>query len=104
MSTGEAVRTFGVDISSMKRYVATARRVAGVWVSDSTVTRMPKHMGFSRRKDRWERARRVPKGGLARLGRRGYQARVSGLCRRDGHRHLACTPVCLVTKGRAGAL
>jgi hypothetical protein len=46
MSTGEAVRTFGVDISSVKRYVATARRVAGVWVSDSTVTRMPEHLVF----------------------------------------------------------
>ncbi len=98
----EAARTFGVGISSVKRYVATARegkslapkkrpgskpkldhrarrllesdleerpaatlpqrceflgQVAGVWVSDSTVSRMLKRMGFSRKKDRWVRVR-----------------------------------------------
>src|SRR3712207_305130 len=98
----EAAGTFGVGISSVKRYVATARegkslapkkrpgsktkldhrarrllesdleerpaatlpqrreflgRVAGVWVSDSTVSRMLKRMGFSRKKDRWVRVR-----------------------------------------------
>ena len=30
-------------------------RVAGVRVSDSTVSRMLKRLGFSRKKDRWER-------------------------------------------------
>ena len=30
-------------------------RVAGVKVSDSTVSRMLKRMGWSRKKDRWER-------------------------------------------------
>ena len=97
----EAVRTFGVGISSVKRYVAAARqegqapkkrpgskpkldegarrlleadleerpaatlpqrreflrRVRGVEVSDSTVSRVLKRMGFSRKKDRWVRAR-----------------------------------------------
>jgi transposase len=102
MGKSEAARTFGVGISSVKRYVATARegkslapkkrpgsktkldhrarrllesdleerpaatlpqrreflgRVAGVWVSDSTVSRMLKRMGFSRKKDRWVRVR-----------------------------------------------
>ncbi len=96
----EAARTFGVGISSVKRYVATARegkslapkkrpgskpkldqgarrlleadleerpaatlpqrreflgRVAGVEVSESTVSRMLKRLGWSRKKDRWER-------------------------------------------------
>ncbi len=98
----EAARTFGVGISSVKRYVATyregrslapkkrpgskpkldesarklleanlkehpeatlpqrrefLRRVAGVRVSDSTVSRVLKRMGWSRKKDRWVRAR-----------------------------------------------
>jgi transposase len=98
----EAARTFGVGISSVKRYVAAARqgrsltpkkrpgskpkldvsarklletnleehpeatlpqrreflrRVCGVSVSDSTVSRMFKRMGWSRKKDRWVRAR-----------------------------------------------
>ena len=98
----EAARTFGVGISSVKRYVATyregrslapkkrpgskpkldkdarkhleadlqrrpaatlpqryefLRRVRGVEVSDSTVCRVLKRMGWSRKKDRWVRAR-----------------------------------------------
>jgi transposase len=98
----EAARTFGVGISSVKRYVATARqgrslapkklpgskpkldesarklleanleehpeatlpqrcefllRVCGVSVSDSTVSRMLRRMGWTRKKDRWARAR-----------------------------------------------
>jgi transposase len=31
------------------------RRAAGLSVSDSTVSRMLKRLGFSRKKDRWER-------------------------------------------------
>jgi transposase len=99
----EAARTFGVGISSIKRYVATARQGrslapkkrpgskpkldesarrlleadlqerptatlpqrreflrrmrGGVEVSDSTVSRVLKRMGWSRKKDRWVRAR-----------------------------------------------
>ena len=98
----EAARTFGVGISSVKRYLATYRegrslapkkspgskpkldegarrllevdleerpaatlpqrreflgRVYGVSVSDSTVSRMLKGMGWTRKKDRWVRAR-----------------------------------------------
>lgn len=100
MPKAEAARLFGVGISSVKRYVATAkagrslapkkrpgskskmdetamrllesdleerpaatlpqrgeflRWVAGVRVSDSTVSRMLKRMGFSRKKDGWVR-------------------------------------------------
>jgi transposase len=99
--TAEVARTFGVGLSTVKRYAATARegkplapkkrpgskpkldeaarklleadleerpaatlpqrreflaRVAGVRVSDSTVSRMLGRMGFSRKKDRWVRA------------------------------------------------
>jgi transposase len=101
----EAARTFGVGISSVKRYIATARQgrqgrslvpkkrpgskpkldegarrlleadlrerpaatlpqrreflrqVRGVEVSDSTVSRVLKRMGWTRKKDRWVRAR-----------------------------------------------
>ena len=98
----EAARSFGVGISSVKRYVAAARQgrslvpkkrpgskpkldesarklleanleehpeatlpqrreflrqVRGVEVSDSTVSRILKRMGWSRKKDRWVRAR-----------------------------------------------
>jgi transposase len=100
MPKSEAARTFGVGISSVKRYVATYRegrslapkkrpgsklklsesarrlleadleerptatlpqrrefleRVAGESVSESTVSRMLKRLGWSRKKDRWER-------------------------------------------------
>ena len=96
----EAARTFGVGISSVKRYVATycegrslapkkrpgskpkldkgarklleadleerptatlpqrrefLRRACGVEVSDSTVSRMLGRLGWTRKKDRWER-------------------------------------------------
>jgi transposase len=98
----EAARLFGVGVSSLKRYLATAKagrslapkkrpgfkpkmdeetarrlleadleerpaatlpqrreeylgRVAGVRVSDSAVSRMLKRLGWSRKKDGWER-------------------------------------------------
>ena len=102
MPTAEVARTFGVGISSVKRYVATyregrsltpkkrpgskpkldegarklleanledhpevtlpqrgefLRRVCGVSVSDSTVSRMLRRMGWTRKKDRWVQAR-----------------------------------------------
>jgi transposase len=98
--TSEVAKTFGVGVSSVKRYAAVARegsslvpkkhpgskpkldqaakklleadlrerpaatlpqrreflqRAAGVEVSDSTVSRMLKRMGWSRKKDRWVR-------------------------------------------------
>ena len=98
MPTSELARTFGVGLSTLKRYAATARegkplapkkrpgskpklgeaarklleadlqerpaatlpqrreflaRVAGVRVSDSTLSRMLGRMGWSRKKDRW---------------------------------------------------
>ncbi len=100
MPTTEVARTFGVGLSTVKRYAATARqgkslapkkrpgskpkldeaaqklleadlqerpaatlpqrreflwRVAGVDVSDSTVSRMLKRLGWTRKKDRWVR-------------------------------------------------
>ena len=101
MAKSQAARTFGVSLSSVKRYVGMAsegrsltpkkrpglrpkideqtkrlleadlqerpaatlpqrreflKRVGGVRVSDSTVSRMLKRMGWSRKKDRWVRA------------------------------------------------
>jgi transposase len=100
MPKTEAARSFGVGISSVKRYMAAARqgrslapkkrpgskpkldegarrlleadlherpaatlperreflrRVSGVEVSDSTISRVLRRMGFSRKKDRWVR-------------------------------------------------
>jgi transposase len=102
MPTAEVAKTFGVGVSTVKRYAATARegrslapkkrpgskpkldegarrlleadleerpaatlpqrreflqRTCGVSVSESTVSRMLKRMGWSRKKDRWVRAR-----------------------------------------------
>ncbi len=102
MPKSEAARSFGVGISSVKRYVAAARegrslapkkrpgsqpkldegarrlleadleerpaatlperreflgRVCGVSVSDSTISRMLRRLGWSRKKDRWEQVR-----------------------------------------------
>ena len=99
--TAEVARTFGVGLSTVKRYAATARegrslapkkrpgskpkmdeaarrllerdmqerpaatlpqrreflrRACGLEVSDSTVSRMLKRLGWSRKKDRWVRA------------------------------------------------
>ena len=101
MPTVEVARTFGVGISSVKRYAKTAREggslrpkrspgrppkagerarrlleadlkerpaatlsqrreyvrsVAGLRVSESTISRLLKRMGWSRKKDRWVRA------------------------------------------------
>jgi transposase len=102
MPTVEVARTFGVGVSTVKRYAATARegrslapkkrpgskpkmdeaarrllerdmqerpaatlpqrreflhRARGLEVSDSTVSRMLRRLGWSRKKDRWVRAR-----------------------------------------------
>lgn len=102
MPTVEVARTFGVGLSSVKRYAKVAREggslspkrspgrrpkaderarrrlleadlrerpaatlserreylrsVAGLGVSDSTVSRLLRRMGWTRKKDRWERA------------------------------------------------
>jgi transposase len=98
--TSEVARTFGVGVSTVKRYAAAAREgrslapkkrpgskpkmgeaavrlleadlrerptatlpqrreflsgVAGVGVSESTISRLLKRLGWSRKKDRWER-------------------------------------------------
>jgi transposase len=102
MSKEEAARTFGVGVSSVKRYVKKVekgeslsakkapgkerklnqsgmklleedlharpavaykeraeflQRLLGVRVSKSTICRMIKHLGYTRKKDRWVRAR-----------------------------------------------
>jgi transposase len=102
MPTSEVAKTFGVGLSTVKRYAATARqgrplapkkhpgskpkidegarrlleadleerpaatlperreflrRTCGVSVSDSTVSRMLKRLGWTRKKDRWVRMR-----------------------------------------------
>jgi transposase len=39
-------------LSQRREYLG---RVAGIWVSESTVSRMLRRLGWSRKKDRWER-------------------------------------------------
>jgi transposase len=41
-------------LSERREYL---ERVAGLWVSDSTLSRALRRLGWSRKKDRWERAR-----------------------------------------------
>src|SRR5215208_4974338 len=66
------------------------RRVAGVRVSDSTLSRILKRMGWSRKKDRWEgRARRVLEVRLAAAGSWGGRRRAVGVRGRDGHQPFA---------------
>ena len=146
----EAAKTFGVGISSVKRYVAAARegrslapkkrpgskpkldegarrlleadleerpaatlperrdflrRVRGVEVSDSTVSRVLNRMGWSRKKiGGCEREGRIPEGGLAIDGRRGNPRRAAGVRGGVLHQHLVGTPVRLVSARRASAL
>jgi transposase len=141
----EAAKTFGVGISSVKRYVAAARagrslapkkhpgskpkldetarrlleadleqrpaatlprrreflrRVAGVRVSDSTVSRMLKRMGWSRKKTGGcDRTRRVPESGLAGYGRRYYGSGPLRVRRRVLDECLAASAVRLVASG-----
>jgi transposase len=66
------------------------QKVAGVKVSESTVRRMLKRMGWSRKKiGGCERARRVLEGDLENVGRRRSRDRrgAAGFRRRDGHEH-----------------
>jgi len=82
------------------------RRVAGVRVSDSTVSRILKRMGWSRKKiGGCVRTRRMAQGRLASSGRRKDRCRTLGVRGRVRGAHLAaCALVWLVTRGGAGAL
>jgi transposase len=84
------------------------RRVADVRVSESTVGRMLKRLGFSaEKKDAGsERTRRVAEGGLEGAGRRRSRCRRSapGFRGRDGGEHLAGAPPRLVATRGAGVL
>jgi transposase len=73
-------------------------KAANVRVSDSTMSRMLKRLGWSRKKDRWERERerRVPEVRLAVALRRESGCRESGVRRRDGHQRFALPALRLV--------
>ncbi len=143
MPTIEVAKTFGVGVSTVKRYAATARegrsltpkkrpgskpkmdeaarRLLERDMQERPAATLPQRREFLRRasggwrlatlrthgcSSAWdgaekkiggcERARRVLEGSLARDGCRGHRARAFGLCRRDGHQHLANAPLCLV--------
>ena len=85
------------------------QKVAGLKVSDSTVSRMLKRMGWSRKKrsvgaserDEWLRAASLAGDGRQR-GR--HRCTTTGGVRRgDGHQHLASAPLRMVTPRRVGA-
>ena len=72
-------------------------RVAGVRVSDSTVSRMLGRMGWSRKKiGGCERARRVPEGGLAGYGRGNHASGALRVRRRVFDECFAASAVRLV--------
>jgi len=78
------------------------RRVAGLSVSESTVSRMLRRLGWSRKKIVGSgRARRVPEGGLAADGSRGSRCQAPGVRRREGHQRFAFAAVCLVAQRKA---
>ena len=150
MPTVEVAKTFGVGVSSVKRYAATARegrsltpkkrpgskpklneaasklleadlrerpaatlperreflrRAAGVEVSDSTVSRMLKRLGWSRKKiGGCERARRVPEGCLEGHRRRGRGGGALGVRRRVRREHLSASAVRVVEAGGTGSV
>jgi transposase len=83
------------------------RGVRGVEVSDSTVSRVLKRMGWTRKKiGGCKRERRVPESRLAGDGRWPRQdlRRAAGVRGRVLHQHLVGTPVRLVSARRASAL
>ncbi len=86
-------------LSERREYLG---RVVGVRVSDSTVSRMLKRLGWSRKKDAGSgRARRVPEGGLVAAGSREGRRRAPGVRGRDGHQRFALPTLRLVAQGEA---
>ena len=80
------------------------KKAAGVSVSDSTVSRMLKRPGWSRKKIAGSgRARRVPEGRMAAAGSRGGRRRASGVRGRDGGQRLAGAHLRLVAPRKSGA-
>ncbi len=152
MPTAEVARTFGVGLSSVKRYAKTAREggslrtksspgrrpkadesarrlleadlkerpaaatlaqrceylrsAAGLRVSESTVSRLLRRLGWTRKKvGGCERTpRQVVEGRLAGACRQADRRRAVGICGRDGFEHLAFLPLRLGAQRRAGTL
>src|SRR5215218_8370582 len=79
-------------------------RVAGVRVSESTVSRMLKRLGWTRKKiDGRERTGRVVEGGLAGADRPRGGRPEAGFRRRVRHAHLVGAALRLGTPGRTGS-
>jgi transposase len=139
MKKSEVARTFGVGLSTVKRYVAMLKesgslvpkkrpgkrpkidqcarrlletdlkqrpasslsqrrkflaRVVGVRVSEPTISRLLKRLGWSRKKDHGcQRMRRMVEGGLAGTRRPKVRRPALGLCRRDGREYLFGPPL-----------
>jgi transposase len=89
-------------LSERRKYL---ERVAGISVSESTISRLLKSLGWTRKKIRGsERTRRVAESGLAGAGRRGGLRQAARVCGRDGQQHFAGSRLCLVPTRRASTL
>lgn len=95
-------RPAAATLSERREYLRSS--VAALLVSESTTSRLLPRLGWTRKKDRWERARQVLEGGLARARRRDPRRAMAGVRGRDGFEHLARNPVGLDAQRRAGAL
>lgn len=91
--------------SSLSERRKFLERVAGVRVSESTISRLLKRLGWSRKKDHGcQRTRRMVEGGLADTRRRKVRRPALGLCRRDGREYLFGAPLRVGTTWSASIL
>jgi hypothetical protein len=88
-------------VSERRRFLQST---TGKILSDSTVGRLLKRMGFSQKKDCGrDGTRRVAEGSLAGDGCRKGGSIAPGVRGRNGHQHLALSALRLVTQGLTGA-
>src|SRR5215212_5669544 len=84
-------------IAQRRRFL---EHITGTTLSDSTVRRLMKRLGYSQKKDGGGAGtRRVAKSRLEGDGIRRPRCSLSGFCGRDGHQHLAFSSVWLLQEG-----
>src|SRR5215203_351623 len=99
---GGYTRETAATVGERRHFLQT---VAGNSLSEPTLRRLLKRMGFSRKKDcGGAGTRRVAKSRFEGDGIRRPRCSLSGFRGRDGHEHLAVSRVWLVQEGREGSL
>ena len=89
-------------VSQRRRFL---EHITSKSLSDSTVRRLMKRLGFSQKTDGGGAGtRRVLESCLEGDGRRASRARAADLRRRDGHEHLTISGLWVVQEGRKGPL